>query len=676
MYFEQLYFQTPLFQSSEILCLLPFYRVKELRRQEGIREGRRGKTLPSPKHNISNSTSGPRGKGPPKKVKLGRQREAFGPTSPTTMLHVREKLICSTPKNSRWGEETSPRVNKGIGCEHITPVRGWLGTVYKSKMMERAGEQKDKARENEKTDNHSVRYIKGRTGPVPGQPVEEKVGHNGNLSLPQREKEQNQQSTLKVEGKLESSRHTCREVEMQNEREHLRWYHQQLQQFMPSSLHLSSSFQCPSFVSSDQASPSSSISPSSCSSLQQSSCMSLSALMYQSPDEENRDRVQVKAVNNRRRLPVPSGENCVQAETCSSCRNNNDEDAGGTGGDWKLHWEQAEAGLGHGSCESEKMSSAKAKGEARARNDDKRTAGREGGERRWAWVATTETEHPDMTTGAVPNNAGTQVPYNCDSEDRREVDKEGMTASDIPADGLWSITEGGGADSCSLVSAHSNNSNSLLYPSLFESYQQALAERPFSPVSEHTKLIDVSKNESKTFRCTSNIQPLLLLNTAQAVPSSSHREKDKMFATNANRRPFSNTQSSTQSLTMSTTQTELKKSAKPINTLCKNPDQHHLPEVKLDETYADSLSCIMDPLSISLLPVDQQVVTASFLQKELNKGSVCLRKNNTKEHTRKKVEEDKRLKSQCSPTSDTVTVINHTEQRRDVCSCGRCGIGR
>lgn len=684
--------------------------MKELRRQEGVRGGRRGKTLPSPKHNPSNSnTCGIRGKSPPKKAKLGGQREAFGSTSPTTMLPTREKILCSTPKNSRWGKETSPRVNKGIGCEHITPVRDWLGTVDKREMMEKAGEQKVRGRENEKTDSHSASCIKGRGGLMPGQAIDEEAG---NLSLTQRqsvfshrEKGKNQQSNLKVgreeerkwieqQKQVERSRQTCREVEMQNVRgfkkadeidkekeRHLRWYHQQLQQFMPSSLHLFSPFQCPSFFSSNHASPSSSVSQSSCSSVQQSSNISLSALMYNSLDKvlaEYRDRVPIKADYNRGQFPFPSGEICGQPETSSNWKNNNDDDAhgnsGGTVGDWKLHLERTEARFGQGIGESEKRRSVKAKDEARTRNEDKRTAGIQGGERRWAWVATTDTEHPDPMTCAAPNNAETQVLYNCGSEDRREVDKEGLTASNIPADGLLSSKEGGGADSCSLVSTHSN---SLSYPSPFESpYQQAPAERPFSPACEHTntlltpnKLSDMS-SESKYFG--------YKMTAPQAMPSSSHREKEKRFTINANRRIFSNAQSSTQSLTISATQTELKTIAKPISKPFKNPAHtqvRHHPEVKLYETYADYLSGIMDPLSISLLQVDQQVAT-----EEQNNASACLQKNDTREDTRKKVEEDKllQLKTQCSPTSNSATVINHTDQRKDLCCAtyGHCGVGK
>lgn len=688
-----------------MLCLLHFHRVKELRRQGAVRGGRRGKTLPSPKHNLSysNSSGGTRGKSPPKKAKLGRQREEFGPTSPTTMMPTGEAILCSTPKNSRWGEETSPRGIKSIGLEHITPVRGWLGTVDKREMMERRGEQKDRGRENKRTDSHSVT----RAGLVLGQTTSEGVVPKGNLSFTQRksvfshrEKEQNQQSTMKVEKEggrkwierqrqVKSSRATCREVEMQNDRHvkkadekdkekerHLRWYHEQLQQFMPSSGHLLSS--------SNQASLCSPVSPSSCSSLQQSPPLSLSALMYHSLEQTD---------DNRGPFPCPSDELCLQNETSSSYRNNNDENArggsDGLGGDWRLHRERTGARLGQHMGEREKREPVKTTGEARARKDDKRTAGVEGGERRWAWLAT-ETKHPHRMTGAVQNNVEAQVLHNCDPEPEREVDEEGLTASDVPADGLWGTEEGGGADSCSLVNAYSNDSNSLLNHSSFESpHQRAPAERPFSPTCEHINILLTP--ESKHTRC--NV--LTLQNTSQAGSSSSCREKEQWVATDANRQ-FSNAPSTTQPLTMSITQTECKKSAKPLNKC------GHTPEVKLkmsvlpqDETYADSLSCIMDPLSVSLLQLDQQVATASFLQGDQDKTSVSLEKNNTGEDSRWKVEEDNltcsemmgneepllellQSKTQCPLIPDTVTVINHTEQRKEMC-CAKyehCGMGK
>lgn len=722
-----------------MLCLLYFHRVKELRRQGGVRGGRRGKTLPSPKHNLSNSSSstvGTRGKSPPKKAKLGRQREAFGPTSRTTSLSTGEAILCSTPKNSRWGEETSPGGGKGIGFEHITPVRGWLGTADKRERVKIAGKQEVRERDNERTDSHSVSCLKGRAGVVLGQPTDEREGHKEHLSITQRESAFSRRKTLKVgreeerklieqQRQVDNSRDTCREAEMQNERDfkkanekdkekerHLRWYHQQLQQFIPSSasssVYLSSPFQCSSFSSSNQASLSSSVSSTSCSSLQQPSRLSLSALMYHSLEEvleEYRAGAPVRAVDNRGQLPFLIGEIYQQLETSSSYNNNNNENAhgnfGGVGKDCRLLWERTEARFGQDMDESEKRRLVKTTSKGRARQEDKTTAGIEGGERRWAWVATTETQHADRMTGAVTNTVEPQVSYTWDSEDRREVDKEGLTASaNIPADGLWSTEEGGEADSCSLVSAHSNSaSNTLLNTSPFKSsHQRAPAERPFSPACELTntiltpnKLSDVSF-ESKHTRCTSNILPLPLQNTPQAVPSGSHREKEQGFGTNANRRQFSNSQSTTQPLTTSITQIGCQKTAKPLSKLCKNPvytQEHHHPEVKLkisvlpqDETSADSLSCIMDPLSISLLQVDQQVATASFLQGEQNNTSVCLQKKDISEGNRRRVEEDNftcsemlgnvveneepllelpQPKTQCPLTSDTVTAINYTE---------------
>ncbi|XP_068461124.1 kinesin-like protein KIF24 [Clinocottus analis] len=75
-------------------------RVKELKGQIGLRGGIRSKTIQSSKSNRSNSSSSipgnivvSRGKSPPKKPKLGRQRENFGLTSPTTRLTT-EGFFC------------------------------------------------------------------------------------------------------------------------------------------------------------------------------------------------------------------------------------------------------------------------------------------------------------------------------------------------------------------------------------------------------------------------------------------------------------------------------------------------------------------------------------------------------------------------------------------------------
>ncbi|XP_044053578.1 uncharacterized protein LOC122876847 isoform X2 [Siniperca chuatsi] len=644
-------------------------RVKELRGQGRLRGGRRGKTIPSPKCNLSNSNSssggssiGIRGKSPPKKSKLGRQREA------STRLTTGGAILCSTPKNSRWGEEINAKARKGIGLEQITAVRDLLGMGDKREGRKRAGGREGRRRERYGgTDSagHSIGDQNVGAGLVLGQATDEQLHWwevQSKSGFYHREKE-NQQSTLKggreeerrrieQRSQVESSRDTCSKVERlrgkdlqkidekDKERErHLRQYHQQLQQFAyssaSSSVHLFSPSTCPSFSSSNEASLSSSVSPISCSSFRQnSSHLSVSALLYHGLEEvldAYRARVEVRADGNRGQLSFfPSGEICLQPETSPSYnKNKNEVGHGGIGEDWRVSWAEARFGQDRGKSERRSLK-ATGEGEVSVRGEDLRPAGMEGGgERMWAWVATTETEQGDRMTGTMQADGEEPVSYNCDSEDRREVG------------GVWGTEERDGADSHSLVSTHSNNDSNCLFnhPPVESPHQQAPAERPLSPACK--------------------------------IP------------------------------------------AEPLNILSENPaytQVHNHPEVNAkmsvlpqEETYTDSLSYIMDPLSISLLQVDHQAATVSFLQGELNNTSLCLFENDRGEDNRREVEKERltcapmagkvvededvefclslleqpQTQTNCPPTSDTMTATNHSQQRKDMCcaTCEYCGIG-
>ncbi|XP_035515045.1 uncharacterized protein LOC118326203 isoform X2 [Morone saxatilis] len=672
-------------------------RVKELRGQGGLRGGRRGKTIPSPKRNLSNSNSssggssvGVRGKSPPKKPKLGRQRETFGPTTPTTKLAPGGSILCSTPKNSRWGEETSAKARASKGFGQITPIKGFLGISDKIERREGAGGREGRRRERyegtdsagQSTESHNV-----RAGLVLEQATDEQI-HLWEL---QREsgfchREKENQSTLKggregerrwieQRGQLESIRDNCGEVERQREKDlqkvderdkererHLRWYHQQLQQFMPSSAsssdHPFSSSTCPSFSSCNQASLSSSVSPSFSSSLQHCSHLSVSPLMCHGLEDildVYRARVQVRANGSRRELsPLPSGEICLQTETSPSCNKNKDEvghsDLRGTGEDWRVSWEGTEAEFGQNRGKSKKRRSLKAtstQGGVGVKSEDCRPAGVEGeGERRWAWVATEQTEQADKMTAARPTDVEALMSYKCDSE----VGEEGLDASDVPTD--RSTGEREGADGYGLVSTHSNNdSNSLFnHLPLESSHQRAPAERPLSPACEHTNTL-LTPNELsglplklKHTRYNSDILPLPLQNVQQGVLSSC-RAKEPWFAANANRRELSNSQSVTLCPPTPNTQNGCKIPREPLNILPENQINHSQVKAKIsilpqEETSTNSLSYIMDPLSISLLQVDQQVATDSFLQGQQNNTSFCLLENERGEDNRREVEKE------------------------------------
>lgn len=296
-------------------------------------------------------------------------------------------------------------------------------------------------------------------------------------------------------------------------------------------------------------------------------------------------------------------------------------------------------------------------------------------------MAKTGTEQADRVTGARPADVEAVMFYNCESE----VGEGGLDASDVPADRVWGTEEQEGADSFGLVSTHSGTDSDILFnhPSAEMPHQLSPAERPLSPACEHTntlltpnKLCNLSL-KLKHDRGTSYILPLQLQNAQQTVPARGCREKEAWFAANANNRCPSDAQPLTTSIALSGCKT----CVKPLNILSENPAHtqiHNHPEVKSkisvlpqEERSTDSLSYIMDPLSISLLQVDQQVASASFLQGQKKKSSLCPLENEMGKDKRqeeneclcaemaRKVVEDKDVESdfQCRPTPKTMPKV-------------------
>ena len=662
--------------------------MKELRGQGGLRGGRRGKTKPSPKHNLSNSSSGssvgPRGKSPPKKQKLGRRPEAFAPTSTNTRSSTGHSNLCSTPKNSRRKVETSAMGGEGIGLEHVTPIRGWLGPGDTRHRRHEASERNVRRRENEMCGginghlggDHGVRAGLVLVPPTDEQCHKREVQNSLTQRASGKREQENQQSPVKggrvEEGGwlqqrrlVEGSRDMGSEVEKlrerdlqmfdgkEKERRHLRMYHQQLQQFASSSSSSSANLLSPS------------VSPLSSSPLPQDSQLSASALTYQDVEDVldvYRAGVQIRADANRGQWPFPSGEIRLQTEFSPSCNNNHARgESGGVGDHLLVSWEGTEGRLEQG--ESDKRRSVEPTGEVRLKRKVKRTAGMEGREGRWAWLATVETEQEDRVTGAMPTDAGAQVTYSCCSEDRGQRGEEGLHPTDDPA---------GRSTDCEGDSPH----------------QRAPAERPLSPACEPVNTrptpdkLSGRSLESIHTRCISNIPPLPLQNG-----------------------PISNSPSTTQPLSTSITQSRYK-TAEPLNELSESPVYTRVqnpPHIKIlflpqHETDTVSLSYTMDPLSLSMLQVDQQAATSSFLQGEQSNLSICVLGNERGKNTNRKVgieqqtcaEMTEKLveaedvdihlsflelpqaKTHCPTSSVTVTALNHTDLRTDTCGTGKC----
>lgn len=581
-----------------------FYSVKELRGQGELRQKNRCEAGPSSKHDMSNNNKSQSNVDVQKKTKFKTQSVAFGPNKPAIRLHTEGTILCSTPKNSRCGQKTQSKNRRGIGPERVTSIRGWLsdGDGHRSKRAdEKAGRRMDTVRSRsfnsqciQETSTRSPLVYEQQTK---GQQNKEKdtEGYLAFAKVPSgcqlREKEThllNAKDRRKEQTKWIQSRgqtetlYRRTEEEMQRKRDllkddhkekmrHLRQYHQQLQQFSPSqassSVHLLSS--CPSFSSSTQGSLSSLLhSP-------YPSHFTQMAHNLKGFSDIYTDRVEVDFP--RRQSPLLSGEAFVQNETSSKYCMNNDVD-GSYGG--------------VGKCESERKRLVEAKS-VRRKN------------KQCAWAAEKELESANEMTSVLLTNIEAQL----DSDNRTDLSVEGLDASDAPDNGVWSAGQTEAADHYSLESAHSSNDrDSFTHPSFELQHQQALAERPLSPALISDYLKEVSQDRNILILPFQNLSEAVLPNCASKIP-------------------FSHVHATTSPVTTTMTLTESfnKPSECPVHTKSGNHSDFKVKMSVLsqDETSLESFSHTMDPLSISLLHVDQQPATASFIQAHTSNTSLC-----------------------------------------------------
>lgn len=179
-----------------------------------------------------------RGKSPPKRPKLGRQRDDFVPGSSISSLTTEDTVFCSTPKSS-----SCTRARVGAGLEQLTPIRGFLEIPVQSESPSRkdAGKEKDQV----ETSRH---YQCSRAGADVGKCHFQDIRKKLEFAERGVEKEQgiwNKETEWKDQGRHEEHRETCPERERQREmrpqkaeqkekEKHLKQYHQQLQQLIPS----------------------------------------------------------------------------------------------------------------------------------------------------------------------------------------------------------------------------------------------------------------------------------------------------------------------------------------------------------------------------------------------------------------------------------------------------------
>ncbi|XP_076021212.1 uncharacterized protein LOC143012056 isoform X2 [Genypterus blacodes] len=641
-------------------------RVKELRGQAGERGGRRAKGTCSKRNQMTRSsqsdTINMRGKSPPKKLKLKSHRKAFTYMTSATSAPMVSRNLCSTPRNSRWEGDINAEERVVAGLKHITPVRGLLGTYDNGQQKAGAGELEGWNTEVEQRAyggteaaghlNKQDQHVRAKL--IVAQALQE--SHESPCFAQretvfihrEKEKEQNMLKWKRKERTRRRQEETTGEAlvgdmdledieERYKERKrHLTWYHQQLQQCVSSSASSSAHFSSSSITPALSSSPRSSNARSSLQHSSHLSKRSVSPVISQGLKEVldgYRATVDVRSDGNSGKLSLWSEENPLQT------KDSNKGDEGCVDEAAMAHLEGAGPTVKDGG-EREIAGGRKSKGKGEEQNP----SGMGRGQRRPAWATRPETKEADRMLSLLACHTDILESSNHDSDVRRrrpvEQGRVGGDTSDVPGEGHWRIEEER-AYSCSIESTSSNiNSNSLFghehveYPCADKPNEQAPAEQPLSPAFERTNnLLAPNKLcEWRDTRLTSHILPLMLqdvipFNSPREVPSCSTQPASKASIRGFPRLP-------SHPLTASLIQNDGEIPAESRNKISENPasvstgltttlphaQTHKQPEVKaimpvfsLEETSGESLNYTMDPLSISLLQVDQQPATASFL---------------------------------------------------------------
>uniref|UniRef100_A0A3B5JYF3 Kinesin motor domain-containing protein n=1 Tax=Takifugu rubripes TaxID=31033 RepID=A0A3B5JYF3_TAKRU len=548
-------------------------RVKELRRQEG-QGGRRSKTMSS-KYDLSvnigcNKTSvAARGKSPPKRPKIGRESDNFVPISSTSTLTTDDTVFCSTPKNS-----SCARARFGTRVEQLTPIRGSLGISVRRERADRNGGRKEK---NNGEPDQSIR-AGANLGKLHLRDARKKL----EFSDRELEKElgiSNRVTGCKCQGGHSENRDTSPEIhrptelssqntEQKEKERHLREYHQQLQQLMPSfeptPKHLLSSSPCQSFSCSHQVpqvSTSQHVSQNSVSARDSFDLETDSAPLGTKVDFESSYRGPLSSLTQEGLRIHNKGQHELGHGTLAD-----------TSKDVRVLMEDRKTKYGKktGYVEKERTKTPTGEGQFILTQEYRRSAGMEsGGKRRRAW---------ETPAGSPQINAVTSA---------RRGDME------------TPLFEASTADTAHTESA----------------YYCSSAEHLFSPPCGDTDTLKATKgraelpHELKGRTCASNLatstnsgvkESWVVVSDSQTLPHNTpniHNEyKDTAEAFSV----FCSTEDSA------------------CNQVGSHPDTAGKMSLS-SQGKAECASAIMDPLSISLLEVDQQVATASFLHgKESN----------------------------------------------------------
>uniref|UniRef100_A0A8C7Z7T9 Kinesin motor domain-containing protein n=1 Tax=Oryzias sinensis TaxID=183150 RepID=A0A8C7Z7T9_9TELE len=503
-------------------------RVKELKRKGDVMGKKGRKTTFSHEPNLIHSSCSTAST--PVKTKLAKQSMPLCTNPPTTRFHPGGAPPHSTPKNNRCGEKAQAKEKQRVGNHR---VRGWLGLGKIKHQYKSAVEEDGTTIKTKSTDKCLVRENSIRPVLVIRQQKEENqhVGETCTSCAAFPKCEPGFHNRDKIESHLwttqgrkeeeiqwippgmqwERSPEMSSVLKTPNERDlqrpddekkmHLRRYHQQLQQFVPSSVQFLSTSTCPSITFLTD-SPYSSVLTQ-----MQDDCEKIS--------DAHSASVKHEACTN------PTGRDGVDGR-CGSNQN------------WGEVLERRNKEQYIFEREIRRLTGSTQ--EARVRKEDSRIAGMEEEDQRWVWEAAANRDL--AKAGSIPTSKETQQFYRCDSEERK-VGEERLHGLCVPQSAVW-INRHRRTSAC-LEALHSRDNSNCQFDSSFE---RTLAEKPISPSRDLTDTLHTLEKvhfESKLFGHNASTHILELQNNVQMAPLGQDREKKLCLESLKSRKYLHNT---------------------------------------------------------------------------------------------------------------------------------------
>ncbi|KAK0138133.1 hypothetical protein N1851_025678 [Merluccius polli] len=668
-------------------------RVKELREQGGVRGGglkTKGTFLSKPNlTRTSSSNAGStnsRDKSSQKRPKLN-HRDAHGPNTPPKRLPVAGATLGSTPKNSPWEEGRHIRGREEeTGIEHLTPVRshgpdtpsqgqptagGILCSTPKNSIRDRGSGYKDRVVKQDIGIEH-LTPVKCPAEWSDGEQRERRPGRwggseDGDRRNPEEGNDRkeciNRIHPNRVTRQLDSQRAGLEERRdnslktggREEEERHLRWYHQQLQQFTPLAALQSAH---PSESSSSVRSISSSSNPPTVSAASSSSSpkLALSPVVYHGLQEllavyragieiqTGVDGGQPDHGSSNVAAPIQTSSVKFLERSKSTWTTDDADGAKGLRAHCGLLTKQQETADVEVSYEREVGESRDVADGGEGREME--WVGEEG-QRRWAWVTTTPTEETEKASSPLLTQEELVISSTDPGDHQRQThltSSSGLMFEEEYNDDDWIERRHGYRDSNRPFHQHQPSC-----PRQDPPQHLAPAERPLSPACEptdhHSTGIQLGhlSLESKENNTSSNIvPPLRSLYPPQGVPLviTSERESGRtdfavkleipnsLWSRPQYRPPLatrSRNEVSSSVFNRCREQPAFVQSAfeSPPNSDVRTCSVVKTCDSSPDESSVGSLPG-MDPLSLSQLEVSRQAASESFLCGEMNNISPCL----------------------------------------------------